>query len=179
MKKKRVSVILNTLLATLLAFAGVIAPAAPASAAPSCYGSSCEGLNPQSTSCVNDARTLLSRNAVTSSGNWGVLELRYSPSCYSNWVRFTPWYGIRASIGAILGGVVDGSPYIWRQGVANSLRGRIGSSGALGWGYTNWTAMVTAAGTTCSSVEVYSTAPSSSGQGTREKLGTYNAPCIS
>lgn len=158
---------------------GVAVPASTASAASSCYGSSCEGRDPAQTSCVNDAYTILSRDAVTSSGDWGNLELRYSPSCHSNWTRFTAWYGIRAFFGSLTGGLVGGDPWIWRLGVANSLRGPIGASGTFGAGYTNWTAMVTADGTTCSSVGVYSTAPSSSGQGGRESLGTYNAPCIS
>lgn len=157
----------------------VVIPASTASAAPACYGSSCEGLDPAATVCANDAYTILSRNAVTPAGNWGNLELRYSPRCYSNWVRFTPWYGIRAFFGSLAGGIVGGSPWIWRAGVANSLRGVINHSGTFGWGYTNWTAMVTAAGTTCSSVGVYSTAPSSGGGGDRSSLGTYNAPCIS
>jgi hypothetical protein len=158
----------------------VVASASTASASsPSCYGSSCEGLNPATTSCANDAYTILSRDAVTNAGDWGNLELRYSPSCYSNWVRFTPWYGVRAWFDGLTGGLVGGNPWIWRYGVANSLRGVIGSSGTFGLGYTNWTAMVTAAGTTCSSVAVYSTAPSSSGQGDRNSLGTYNAPCLS
>jgi hypothetical protein len=162
---------------SMLGFA--VVPAATASAAPSCYGASCEGQNPAATNCVNDARTILSREAVTSAGNWGNLELRYSPSCHSNWARFTPWHGIRAWLDGISGGLVAGNPWIWRAGVSNSLRGKISSSGNLGFDYTNWTAMITADGTTCSSVGVYYTEPSSSGQGERRSLGTYNAPCIS
>src|SRR5664279_2867420 len=159
--------------AILLGFAVVI-PASTASAAPSCYGSSCEGLDPAATVCASDAYTILSRDAVTSTGDWGVMDLRYSPRCFSNWVRFTPWYGARALINNLIFGLVDGSPWIWRAGVANSLRGYIGGGGTLGWAYSDWTAMVTAAGTTCSSVGVYATTPSLGGGGARYSEGTYN-----
>lgn len=178
MKKTWTPSVLGAILIALLTFTGVVVPATSASAAPSCYGSSCEGRNPQSTNCVNDARTLLSREARTSGSSWGILELRYSPKCYSNWTRFTPWGGLRGYFNDITGGQVDGTPYIWRHGVANSLRGRAGSLSSAG-SYSVWSAMVTAAGTTCSSVKIYSTPPSSSGQGERDELGTYNAPCIS
>jgi hypothetical protein len=178
-KKNMMIIVRRIALVAVISMLGFAVVPAAASAAPSCYGSSCEGRDPAATNCVNDAYTILSRNAVTSAGNWGNLELRYSLSCYSNWVRFTPWYGIRAWLDGISGGLVAGNPWIWRAGVANSLRGVINSSGTLGFGYTNWTAMVTAAGTTCSSVGVYYTEPSSSGQGERRSLGTYNAPCIS
>jgi len=179
-KKKMTIAIGRLALVAMISVLGFVAvPAATASATPSCYGASCEGRDPSATNCVNDAYTILSRNAVTPAGNWGNLELRYSPSCYSNWVRFTPWYGIRAWLGGISGGLVAGNPWIWRAGVANSLRGVIGSSGTFGFGNTNWTSMTTAAGTTCSSVGVYYTEPSSSGQGERRSLGTYDAPCIS
>lgn len=158
----------------------VVLPSSPATAAlQSCYGSSCEGLNPSNTVCASDARTILSRNAVVPSGNYGHLELRYSPKCHSNWVRFTAWHGVRAWLGDFSGGIVGGSPWIWRAGVPNSLRGVIGKSGSFGFGQSNWTAMVTANGTTCSSVGIYSTEKSSSGSGSRYSLGTYNAPCIS
>lgn len=176
MKKKTMSSVLSLLMVMVISTLGIVASASTASAASSCYGSSCEGLNPAATTCVNDAYTIQSHDAITSAGDWGNLELRYSPSCHSNWVRFTPWYGIRALFGEILGGLVGGDPWIWRYGVANSLRGTIGSSGEFGLGYTNWTAMVTADGTTCSSVGVYSTAPSSGGQGSRDSLGTYKRP---
>ncbi|MFI9211321.1 DUF2690 domain-containing protein [Streptomyces sp. NPDC053253] len=55
--------------------------ASPASAATSCYGSGCTGLDPATTVCQSDARTV--RTA-----DWGV-ELRYSPSCRAAWARKT------------------------------------------------------------------------------------------
>ncbi|MFE1553222.1 DUF2690 domain-containing protein [Streptomyces sp. NPDC058718] len=54
---------------------------APASAATSCYASQCHGLDPSTTVCQNDARTV--RTAA-----WGV-ELRYSPTCRAAWARKT------------------------------------------------------------------------------------------
>ena len=88
--------LLLVMMISVLGFA--VLPASTASAASSCYGSSCEGLDPATTNCADDAYTLLIREAVTPAGNWGNLELRYSSSCYSNWVRFTPWYGIQGWI---------------------------------------------------------------------------------
>ncbi|MFD7454292.1 DUF2690 domain-containing protein [Kitasatospora sp. NPDC059827] len=68
-----------TIGATLaLAMSGAVLAAAPASAATSCYASSCNGLDPASTTCANDAITV-STNTT--------LELRYSPSCRAAWGR--------------------------------------------------------------------------------------------
>ncbi|MFJ8472552.1 DUF2690 domain-containing protein [Kitasatospora sp. NPDC094011] len=61
-----------------LAMSGAVLAAAPASAATSCYASSCTGLDPATTTCANDAVT------VSTDGN---LELRYSPSCRAAWAR--------------------------------------------------------------------------------------------
>ncbi|MFJ9775500.1 DUF2690 domain-containing protein [Kitasatospora sp. NPDC101157] len=68
-----------TIGATLaLAMSGALLAAAPASAATSCYASSCTGLDPAATTCAGDA--------ITVSQN-GPLELRYSPSCRAIWGR--------------------------------------------------------------------------------------------
>jgi len=149
------------------------APSPPIVAPPSCNGSSCDGRNPGSTNCTQDATTIQSTYAVVAGGKKGVLELRYSPKCYSNWVRFTPTGGLVGLFGDLTGGIVNSTPYIWRLGVANSLRGFGGRSGT-----TTWTWMVTAAGTTCSSVELSATENSTYGGGGTYPLGTYNAPCV-
>ncbi|MFC9396654.1 DUF2690 domain-containing protein [Streptomyces sp. NPDC057027] len=67
-----------------LAFAAssLLLASSPASAATSCYGSSCTGLDPSTTICQNDART------VSWSDRFGV-ELRYSPTCRAAWARAT------------------------------------------------------------------------------------------
>jgi hypothetical protein len=154
--------------------------ASPGVAQSSCYGTTCDGLDPAATTCANDAYTIQSTEAVVESGNWGHLELRYSPSCHSNWVRFTPWHGVQAWLGNLAAGAeVSGSPWIWRLDVADSLRGTIGQSSPVGSGVTKWTAMVTADGTTCSSVEVYEAEFTEFGGGDNRSLGTYDAPCLS
>ncbi|MFC9706500.1 DUF2690 domain-containing protein [Streptomyces sp. NPDC056943] len=67
--------------ASVLAATALISGASPAAAATSCYGSGCTGLDPSTTVCQNDARTV--RTA-----DWGV-ELRYSPTCRAAWARKT------------------------------------------------------------------------------------------
>ncbi|MFJ9738341.1 DUF2690 domain-containing protein [Streptomyces sp. NPDC101166] len=90
--------------ASVLMMAGAgTAVAAPASAAPtaSCYGSSCEGKDPD-TYCSDDAKSPVA-------GVWlgqAFVELRYSPSCRAAWARisrasydtrdqFTPYATVR------------------------------------------------------------------------------------
>ncbi|MFC9396653.1 DUF2690 domain-containing protein [Streptomyces sp. NPDC057027] len=65
--------------ALALAASGLLLASSPASAATSCYGPSCTGLDPSTSICQNDARTV-----ATSS--WGT-ELRYSPTCRAAWAR--------------------------------------------------------------------------------------------
>ncbi|MFF2073874.1 DUF2690 domain-containing protein [Kitasatospora sp. NPDC058162] len=62
----------------VLAMSGALLAAGPASAATSCYASSCTGKDPATTTCANDAIT------VSTDGD---LELRYSPSCRAAWAR--------------------------------------------------------------------------------------------
>lgn len=58
--------------------------AAPASAV-SCYGDYCSGKDPMATGCANDAYTVTS---VVQPGA-GALEVRWSPTCKTNWARLT------------------------------------------------------------------------------------------
>ncbi|MEV7601851.1 DUF2690 domain-containing protein [Kitasatospora sp. NPDC089797] len=55
------------------------AGASPAFAATSCYAAGCNALDPSTTTCANDARTV-------KTSSFGV-ELRYSPSCRAVWAR--------------------------------------------------------------------------------------------
>lgn len=48
-----------------------------AEAATSCYGSSCVGIDPSTTTCANDAMTI---RAMDVDGD-GMLEMRWSKSC--------------------------------------------------------------------------------------------------
>jgi len=169
---------------TSLTVAALMATGVPggveAYAATSCYGMSCTGKNPNTSVCASDARTIMSRHVVIRE-NYSILELRYSPRCFSNWVRFTPWQGSRSMLANLLAkaSLVSGRPWIWRKGVAHSLQGYGGSSAAVSYAQTVWSKMVTASGTTCTSVEVYQKQSSSSGQGGYDELGTFNAPCVS
>jgi hypothetical protein len=80
----------------VLGLAGALVAAAPAQAAvsssvaapgtppPSCYGDYCSGTDPEATRCSADAYTVAHRNWA----GWGVtLELRWSPTCKTNWAR--------------------------------------------------------------------------------------------
>ncbi|MGW5343941.1 DUF2690 domain-containing protein [Streptomyces sp. HUAS TT3] len=72
----------STTLATTLGLAAssLLLASSPASAATSCYGSSCNGLDPANTVCQNDAKTVYW-------DGWRAIELRYSPSCRAAWTR--------------------------------------------------------------------------------------------
>lgn len=71
---------------SLAAFALVGAPTAAQAA--TCYGDYCSGRDPESTGCSADAyTTALARIA----GTYSYVELRWSPSCKTNWARVS-WY---------------------------------------------------------------------------------------
>ncbi|MER5948458.1 DUF2690 domain-containing protein [Streptomyces sp. NPDC001904] len=70
--------------ALLVGTVAFTAPAAQASAAGTCYGSSCTGKEPNGTTCANDAITA---KQVTSGGR--TIQLRYSPSCRAAWGKIT------------------------------------------------------------------------------------------
>ncbi|MFE3072593.1 DUF2690 domain-containing protein [Streptomyces sp. NPDC059247] len=98
-----------------LAASGLLFASSPASAATSCSGASCDGLDPAATICQNDARTVRT-------SSWGV-ELRYSPTCRAAWARKTS------------GGSLDTSIYVQNtQGTTHSTY--YGGSGSV------WTRMV-------------------------------------
>ncbi|MFD8974185.1 MULTISPECIES: DUF2690 domain-containing protein [Streptomyces] len=68
--------------ALAMAASSLLLASSPASAATSCYASSCEGLDPATTICQNDART------VAETYFPGGIELRYSPTCRTAWARY-------------------------------------------------------------------------------------------
>ncbi|MBO1756924.1 DUF2690 domain-containing protein [Allobranchiibius sp. CTAmp26] len=150
--------------------------------APSCYGASCTDKDPSTTNCVDDAVTIYERAAVTTGdagANYGVLEMRYSRNCDSNWVRFTPW-GPR--LGVFAGSTVSGMPWIWRDGTSDWPRGYVNGSSGAGYDQTTWTAMVSAEGRTCMSVDIYQLSdPTRSHMGafSGDLLGNYTAGCFS
>ncbi|MFF7437554.1 DUF2690 domain-containing protein [Streptomyces sp. NPDC008122] len=99
--------------ALALAASGLLLASSPASAATSCYGPSCTGLDPSTSICQNDARTV-----ATSS--WGT-ELRYSPTCRAAWARQS-------------GGTAT---TIWVESNTG-----LGENAYAGGGGTVWTAMI-------------------------------------
>ncbi|MER7848695.1 DUF2690 domain-containing protein [Kitasatospora sp. NPDC096077] len=64
-----------------LVASGLLFASGTASAATSCYASSCTGLDPSTTICQNDAKT------VDYTAPDGDAELRYSPTCRAAWAR--------------------------------------------------------------------------------------------
>ena len=165
---------------------------------PACYGDSCKGLNPSGTRCEADAYTIYSEEVVINSdwssiegaGPWGIAEMRYSPTCRANWVRYTPYTNIDDVIRFIIDagaqkandgdgfGTYYGVPYIWRLGVKDTLQGPIDSSDPFSLQVTNWTAMVSAEGATCWSVEIHWRENHHAGGGERDHLGTFDADCV-
>jgi hypothetical protein len=70
----------------IVGLSGIVA--APAAMAASCYGDYCSGRLPEQTGCAADAVTV---SATNFSG--GRLELRWSPTCKTNWARLQIYSG--------------------------------------------------------------------------------------
>lgn len=74
--------------AAAMALGGVLLAAVPANANP------LDGTDPNATGCASGASTIGSYYATDGLGhNVGLMEVRYSPSCGTNWVRFTNYVG--------------------------------------------------------------------------------------
>ncbi|TDW90155.1 uncharacterized protein DUF2690 [Kribbella pratensis] len=107
----RVRRTISTLIAAVAAVAGIsVLNTVPAAAAPCTYAG-CNGLDPETTGCSNDAVTKL--DLITTYGLY-LAELRWSPSCHAFWTRIRP-HDSEGGDGAqayIAGGVYDanGSP---------------------------------------------------------------------
>jgi hypothetical protein len=84
------------LLAFLSTTASQISTPTPAYAV-GCAGSGCDGKDPQASGC-NDSRTYTTRtyqNHNINTGAWvATTELRWSPTCQTNWVRVTSRGGV-------------------------------------------------------------------------------------
>lgn len=95
----RVRRVLAALAITLVAITGLsVAGSQPANASVGCSGSSCTGKDPIATGCASGAYTVAYVQVYyqyvwqTWTGHWnyaGLLELRWSPACQTNWARFT------------------------------------------------------------------------------------------
>ena len=134
-----------TLLACFaLAMSGAIAVAAPAQAAPTCYGHYCSGTDPEATRCSEGAYTVAHRTW----DGWGArLELRWSPACKTNWARVNTnpaasgatLQAVQCSTGYTQSGVVANNGTYWwtRQIYSPTLTVRAEWVGPPG---TRWTA---------------------------------------
>lgn len=167
-----------------LVVAAALGPIAPSQAAaevggPDCYAASCKGLDPSTTNCTHDAYTGASQEL-----EGGILELRYSPSCRSNWARFTQ-YGEETLVHRIREAVMDmgrtaTKAWVWVPGQApidsinNTLEGRFDSFGP---GDTTWTAMVDGTTTVCTSISVVYSEKSAGGSTYDRIEENYNGKC--
>jgi Protein of unknown function (DUF2690) len=79
--------------ATLLAVPIILASAALPARAAGCSGMSCDGQDPVQTGCVNDAYTVASDYIYESGVVIGRVDLRYSPTCGTNWTRTISYIG--------------------------------------------------------------------------------------
>lgn len=87
--------ILVTLLMVLLAFIGTMTVGSTLAHAATCSGYGCDGLDPNATGCSTGANDTASTYLYNASGSIvGLLELRYSPTCGTNWSRVTSYVGI-------------------------------------------------------------------------------------
>ncbi|MDV9193478.1 DUF2690 domain-containing protein [Streptomyces sp. SR27] len=68
--------------ALAMAASSLLLASSPASAATSCYASTCSGLDPATTICQNDATTVRDNY-------FPGVELRYSPTCRAAWARYS------------------------------------------------------------------------------------------
>ncbi|WP_329005097.1 YjfA family protein [Kribbella sp. NBC_00709] len=102
--------IISAVIASVAVTAGSILGTAPASAAPCTYAA-CNGLDPETTGCANDAVTKLD---LLTTYNLYLAELRWSPTCHAFWTRIrrNQSEGGDGAYAYIAGGVYDanGSP---------------------------------------------------------------------
>jgi hypothetical protein len=76
--------------------AGATSPPAPA-ARVTCSGDGCTGQRPELTGCDKDGRTIRTGKVVDASGRAvGTIELRWSPTCGTNWARVSSTVGAAA-----------------------------------------------------------------------------------
>ena len=61
-----------------------VVTASDAGAGVGCYGDYCSGRDPSATGCGADARSVASKRT-----GQGILEVRWSPTCKTNWARLT------------------------------------------------------------------------------------------
>ncbi|MCD4850785.1 DUF2690 domain-containing protein [Paenarthrobacter nitroguajacolicus] len=172
-----------TMVVMLLAMlVSLLVPIGQAEASPAkadCYAASCTGLDPSKTKCADDAYTGASKEL-----EGGILELRYSPSCKSNWARYTQ-YG-QESIGTwareLFGKMARtaSKAWIWIPGQApvGSINNSVtGTYGSFGPGDTTWTAMIDGTTKVCTSVAIVYSTPSAGGSTSDRIEENYDGKC--
>lgn len=103
---KRKAARVMAVLALLGGITGAGIAMAPSASAVSCYGDYCSGQDPAATGCSAGSVTVSATNVYMnywlSQGHYvGYLELRWSPTCKTNWARFTPQAGFSYRVEAI------------------------------------------------------------------------------
>jgi hypothetical protein len=104
-----------------------------------CSGAGCNGLDPEATGCANDAYTVKVKGG-TVSFRTGRIELRYSPTCGTNWGRVTSTIGsaqltvsIRRDDGlfyfAVGSGIQMWSPMVYAPNSKAKACGSVGNFG--------------------------------------------------
>jgi uncharacterized protein DUF2690 len=113
----------------LASIALIVTPASPAHAA-SCWGDWCSGLDPQASGCSADAKTVASANVPGLTGE--TVELRWSPTCKTNWTRtnFSNFEWLRAiqpSTGYTQGYSTNNDQFWWSKQIYSPTRCVYGS----------------------------------------------------
>lgn len=127
-------------LLALVAAGATLLPAGPATAAQHTW----DLTNPANTTCANDARTLAGypKPIMYGTSQVGTYEIRYSPSCGTNWLRVNNWYPSGAAKVRMIFAREGGSGYRITDETAN---------GAM------WTPQLYAPGSTCIAYQVFVT----------------------
>ncbi|WP_433077793.1 DUF2690 domain-containing protein [Dactylosporangium sp. CA-052675] len=130
------------MLALVLGMTGVVAVQTPALAV-TCWGDWCSGQDPDGSGCSADAYTVASARIP---GTYTYIELRWSPTCKTNWARVPITWGTQSpdslrayqcSTGYTQRGVVNsGGDYSWTAMIYSPVQKVqaqwVGSPGTIG-----------------------------------------------
>lgn len=122
-------------------------------AAASCYGSSCNNVDPYSSGCANDQVTLDQANITGGGKTWGTVYLKYSPTCEAAWTYISVTQGaamgawIENANGQSYGGIINNSigtahtPMQDSTGnIGQRAEGRVYPNGGSSFNYVAYTA---------------------------------------
>ena len=101
MRTRSLTVVIVTAVLAVLGVAAVLAHAAdarvPGNTGVSCFQSGCDFQDPGATGCDADAETIGQAPITDSRGKLGYVELRWSPTCQTNWARVTSTSGVSSA----------------------------------------------------------------------------------